>query len=135
MTWGQRSKVMVELGGRPLAPSSGGRNFEVVRILATPDLSFTFGANFLHDLEVKGQRSKVTVELCGRQWVPGSGGRNSEVARILATPDLSLIFGANFLHDLGVKGQRSRSNLVGDRGCKAAGAEILKLLAFWRRQT
>ena len=103
--------------------------------MATSNLSFNFGANFLNDLGVKGQRSKVTVELGGRPWGPGSGGRNSEVANILATPDLSFSFGANFLHDLWVKGQRSRSNLVGDRGRQAAGAEIPKLLAFWRRQT
>ena len=84
--------------------------------MATSDLSFNFGANFLHALGVKGQRSKVTVELGGRQWAPGSGGRNSEVTLILATPDLSFTFGANFLNDLGVKGQRSRSNFVGESG-------------------
>ena len=81
--------------------------------MATPDLSFTFGTNFLHDLGVKGQRSKVTVELGGRLRAPGSGGRYSEVALILATSDLSFNFGANFLHALGVKGQRSKVELGG----------------------
>ena len=105
-----------------------GRNSAFACIFATPHLSFTFGANFIHDLGVKGQRSKVTVELGGRQWAQGCGGRNSEVAHILGTADLRFTFGANFLLDLEVKGQRSRSNLVGDSGRQAAGAEIPKLL-------
>ena len=54
VTLRSKVKVMVQLGVRPRALGSGGRNSEVDRISETQDLRFTFGAKLLCDLGVKG---------------------------------------------------------------------------------